>query len=77
MPIATGPRTRHFRAMTEQAPAPAHTKAPTKPFIKPDYWTNDPAPKPQAATTPSDDEDTEVSPTRYGDWVRNGIAVDF
>lgn len=73
MPIATGPRTRHFRAMTEQAPAPHLTKT----FIKPDYWTNDPAPKPQAATTPSDDEDTEVSPTRYGDWVRNGIAVDF
>ena len=41
-------------------------------FKKPAHWRNDPPPKP---APPQDDE--ELSPTRYGDWVRKGIAVDF
>jgi len=41
-------------------------------FSKPAHWSSDPPPEPKTA---SDDE--ELSPTRYGDWVRNGIAVDF
>ncbi len=41
-------------------------------FVKPAHWTNDPAPKPEASK-----EEEELSPTRYGDWVRDGIAVDF
>lgn len=41
-------------------------------FAKPAHWTNDPAPKPQKG------EVTEkLSPTRYGDWVHKGIAIDF
>lgn len=41
-------------------------------FKKPASWTTEPAPKP---APPKEDE--ELSPTRYGDWVRNGVAVDF
>jgi len=47
----------------------------TKTFQKPAHWSNDPVPKPKAA---ADKDDTDsLSPTRYGDWVKNGIAVDF
>lgn len=41
-------------------------------LTKPAHWTNDPVPEPQE---PADEE--ELSPTRYGDWVSKGIAVDF
>ncbi len=54
--------------MTERA-----TKRPER-FEKPAHWTNDPPPEPKA---PEDEEDEKLSPTRYGDWVRDGIAVDF
>ena len=50
------------------------TKRP-KPFAKPAHWTNEPAPMPEAAKD-ADDPDG-LSPTRYGDWVKKGIAVDF
>ena len=43
-----------------------------KEFKKPDHWSNDPPPAP---APPKDEE--ELSPTRYGDWVKDGIAVDF
>ena len=55
--------------MTQRA-----TKRPET-FAKPAHWTNDPAPKPQAEAAKGEDE--ELSPTRYGDWVHKGIAVDF
>jgi hypothetical protein len=51
------------------------TKRPTnRPvgFNQPAHGSSEPPPEPQA---PGDEE--EMSPTRYGDWVRNGIAVDF
>jgi hypothetical protein len=44
-------------------------------FTKPTNWTNEPAPKPEPVKPQGDPEG--LSPTRYGDWVRNGIAVDF
>lgn len=47
------------------------TKRP-KSFAKPAHWSNEPPPRPQAGTGKE-----ELSPTRYGDWVRDGIAVDF
>jgi len=47
------------------------TKRPAT-FVKPPHWSNDPPPAP---APPKVDE--ELSPTRYGDWVRKGIAVDF
>lgn len=50
------------------------TKRPV-PFTKPAHWSNDPAPQPKAALV--SDDPAGLSPTRYGDWVKNGIAVDF
>ena len=47
-----------------------------QPFAKPAHWTNDPAPKPAEAQKDTEDPDG-LSPTRYGDWVHKGIAVDF
>ncbi|WP_404482777.1 DUF1674 domain-containing protein [Novosphingobium sp. BL-52-GroH] len=45
-------------------------------FTKPAHWTNEPAPQP--APQSKDDEDPDgLSPTRYGDWVQKGIAIDF
>ena len=41
-------------------------------FRKPAHWSDAPPPAP-AATTDSE----ELSPTRYGDWVKKGIAIDF
>jgi hypothetical protein len=48
------------------------TKRP-KGFKKPAHWSSEPPPEPKAA----EETEKELSPTRYGDWVRNGIAVDF
>ncbi len=49
-------------------------RATTRPerFEKPKHWSNDPPPEPQRGEV-----DEELSPTRYGDWVKDGIAVDF
>jgi hypothetical protein len=44
-------------------------------FSKPAHWSDAPPPRPLAAKDGPDPEG--LSPTRYGDWVRNGIAVDF
>ena len=41
-------------------------------FEKPKHWNSEPPPKPEKGT---DEED--LSPTRYGDWVKDGIAIDF
>jgi hypothetical protein len=43
-----------------------------RPFVKPEHWSTAPPPAPAAAK-----DDEELSPTRYGDWVRKGLAVDF
>lgn len=42
-------------------------------FAKPAHWSCESPPPPGKAT----EGDEELSPTRYGDWVRDGIAVDF
>ncbi|MDP4538378.1 DUF1674 domain-containing protein [Qipengyuania sp. DY56-A-20] len=47
------------------------TKRPER-FVKPAHWTNEPAPPPKRPEL-----DEELSPTRYGDWVKDGIAIDF
>jgi hypothetical protein len=56
----------HLAAMTKRA-----TQRP-EPFEKPAHWSDTPPPRPEA---PKDEE--ALSPTRYGDWVKDGIAVDF
>ena len=69
MQIASGGQSSHMGAMTQRA-----TQRP-EPFQKPANWTNEPAPEPEKPKTEEDPDG--LSPTRYGDWVRNGIAVDF
>jgi hypothetical protein len=56
----------HFLTMDKRA-----TKRPER-FVKPAHWTNEPAPPPKRPEL-----DEELSPTRYGDWVKDGIAIDF
>jgi hypothetical protein len=48
------------------------TKRP-KGIAKPAHWSSDPPPEPKPAGGPKE----ELSPTRYGDWVKNGLAIDF
>ena len=50
-------------------------RATTRPekFKKPANWSNEPAPLPEVVPAPAD----PLDPTRYGDWEKNGIAVDF
>ena len=43
-----------------------------KGFVKPAHWSNDPPPEPKEGKV-----DEKMSPTRYGDWEKDGIAVDF
>jgi hypothetical protein len=45
------------------------------PFHKPAHWSDSPPPLPAPAKPEYDAE--ELSPTRYGDWVKKGIAIDF
>ena len=47
------------------------TQRPAK-FDKPAHWSDTPPPEPAPSKVKE-----ELSPTRYGDWVRDGIAVDF
>lgn len=55
--------------MTERTPGtrPAHMKPPAHLSPSP------PVPAPKAA----DDTRDALDPTRYGDWERKGIAIDF
>ena len=52
--------------MTERA-----TTRPVK-FAKPAHWSDEPVPEPK----PTENRE-ERSPTRYGDWEKKGIAIDF
>ena len=59
----------HISRMTARA-----TRRPPD-LRKPAHWTNPPVPlskEPQPGLEPSG-----LSPTRYGDWEMNGIAVDL
>ena len=51
---------------------PKHIKAPS--YLSP----SPPVPKPEANTSaaPAGEED-RLDPTRYGDWEKKGIAIDF
>ena len=52
---------------------PKHLDAP--PYLSP----SPPVPKPEAASpaAPPDGEEERLDPTRYGDWEKKGIAIDF
>ena len=43
-----------------------------KAFKKPAHWSSEPAPQPKPGKV-----DEQLSPTRYGDWEKNGVAIDF
>lgn len=51
---------------------PKHVKPPAH------LSTSPPVPKPEAVETekPAGEED-KLDPTRYGDWEKKGIAIDF
>jgi hypothetical protein len=36
-----------------------------------------PQPQPLAGAAPPDGEEQRLDPTRYGDWEKKGIAIDF
>jgi len=55
--------------MTEPSKRPAHVKPPAHLSPSP------PVPAPEAAKPTPDP--AGLSPVRYGDWERNGIAIDF
>jgi hypothetical protein len=52
---------------------PKHVKPPAHLSPSP------PVPKPQAPdpASPPDGEEQRLDPTRYGDWEKKGVAVDF
>jgi hypothetical protein len=58
--------------MSESSKRPPHLK-------RPPHWTNPPVPepKPNAEGPPGDGSRDGLEPTRYGDWEKNGIAIDF
>ena len=60
--------------MSDQAKFGQTKRATKRPgtFKKPDNWTSEPPPTPEKGKV-----DEELSPTRYGDWVKDGIAIDF
>lgn len=68
---ASGPT---CKSMTQRASNQRATRRPGT-FQKPAHWTDTPPPAPEAAQ-PQQDPDG-LSPTRYGDWVQKGIAIDF
>jgi hypothetical protein len=64
--LETGCQHAHLEGMTKEKSEAA------KAFKKPAHWTNDPAPAPKPVAN-----EEKLSPTRYGDWEKDGIAVDF
>jgi len=51
---------------------PAHVKAPAHLTPSP------PVPLPQAVVSPPPEgEEHRLDPTRYGDWEKKGVAIDF
>lgn len=65
---------RNSASQAEQAGLARATQRPA-PFAKPDHWSNDPAPAPRAVERGEDPDG--LDPTRFGDWEKNGIAIDF
>jgi len=52
---------------------PKHVKAPAHLSPSPPV----PEPQPNAGAAPPSGEEARPDPTRYGDWEKKGIAVDF
>ena len=70
--VATWRQHAHFIPMTKRATHRPQT------FEKPAYWSDDPVPTPEPVEPEAKRDDPQgLSPTRYGDWVKKGIAIDF
>ena len=54
---------------------PAHLDPP--PYLSPTPTLPEPEPGPAGAAVPPAGEEERLDPTRYGDWEKKGIAVDF
>jgi hypothetical protein len=52
--------------------SPRATQRPKR-FRKPPHWSDAPPPPPAEPAGNTE----ELSPTRYGDWVKKGVAIDF
>ena len=52
---------------------PKHVQAPA--YLSPSPPV--PAPQPNADPAPPAGEEARPDPTRYGDWEKKGIAIDF
>jgi hypothetical protein len=65
--MRSGPRHLGFMKRPEHLDAPA--------YLSP----SPPVPEPEAAPNPAPPagEEKRLDPTRYGDWEKKGIAVDF
>jgi hypothetical protein len=55
-------------------PIPRATRRPAT-FVRPAHWSTEPAPQPGEAEKRPDPDG--LDPTRFGDWEKNGIAIDF
>jgi hypothetical protein len=74
--IATPRVSAHLRCMSnESTNGPKRATVRPAGFTAPPHWINPPLPEPRAVA-PGDDPDG-LDPTRFGDWERNGIAIDF
>ena len=71
-PAATRPISQAMAHSTGAGQGKRATRRP-EPFRKPAYWTDAPPPAPAESPEPPE----ELGPTRYEDWVRKGIAIDF
>jgi|TARA_R100000049_G_C1948734_1_gene95118 hypothetical protein len=67
--LETGCEQDHFSHMKRATERPED-------FKKPAHWSDDPAPAPEPIDAAEEDP-KGLSPTRYGDWVKDGIAIDF
>lgn len=54
---------------------PKHLDPPV--HLSPSPPVPEPEPEPQKEQEPPAGEKTRLDPTRYGDWEKKGIAVDF
>jgi hypothetical protein len=62
-----------WNAHLERVKRPKHIKAP--PYLSPSPPV--PEPEPLKSVQPPEGEEERLDPTRYGDWEKKGIAVDF
>ena len=71
--LGMGSVARHLGVMKRPQKRPAHLDPPN--YLSPSSPVPEPEPLDRAA--PPAGEEHRLDPTRYGDWEKKGIAVDF